>query len=160
MNDRPTPTPPTAARLFLLVVGAGLVLGGIGGFIYESDFGRGEDLVSDDIVGIFPTNGIDNVLHLVAGVISLVAASRAARPAALAVGGLLALIGIWGLLETERGFGTLAETIPVDTADNLLHLLLGIAGLAAASLGSREARDDRSARRRPPRSAQGSRLRS
>src|SRR5687767_9014912 len=69
----------TAARLFVLVVGAALVVGGIAGFAYEASFGTGESYVSDDILGIFPTNGWDNTLHLAAGLACLLAASRAPR---------------------------------------------------------------------------------
>jgi hypothetical protein len=158
MPDRRDPAPPTAARLYLSVVGIGLVLGGVGGFLYESDFGRGDDLIAADVLGLFPTNGTDNVLHLVLGVVSLAAASRAARPAALAVGGLLAVLGLWGMLETDEAVGSLLATIPVDGADNVLHLLVGFVGVGAGALSpAGESAGGGGPRRRD---AQGRRLRS
>lgn len=119
------------AQLFVLLVGAALVIGGIGGFFYEAGFGTGGSLVADNILGAFPTNGWDNLLHLVAGLACLALAARAPRPAALAVGSLFTVLAIWGMLETHHGAGSLLEVIPVGTDDNLLHLAVGLAGIAA-----------------------------
>lgn len=127
----------TAARLFVLLVGSALVIGGIAGFFYESDFGTGGDLVSDDIFGVFPTNGWDNLFHLIAGFACLVAASRAPRQMALAIGALFTVVAVWGMLETNRGVGSLADTIPVSTEDNLLHLAVGLTAIAAGLLDVR-----------------------
>lgn len=122
----------TPARLFVLVAGAALVIGGIGGFFYESDFGTGSELVADEILGLFPTNGWDNVLHLLAGFACLAAARRAPRAMALAVGTGFTVLAVWGMIETEGPLGSLLDVIPVDTEDNLLHLALGLSGIAAA----------------------------
>lgn len=138
---RPTMIDPSQsaspARLFLLVVGTALVLGGIAGFFYESDFGTGAELVADDVLGIFPTNGWDNVLHLIAGLACLAAAPRAPRPAALALGALFSLLAVWGALATDRGIGDVLDVIPVDADDNLLHLAIGLCGLAAGAATGR-----------------------
>ena len=64
------------SRLFVLLVGTALVLGGIAGFFYESEFDTGAALSTDNILGIFPTSGWDNVLHLVVGLACLASASR------------------------------------------------------------------------------------
>jgi len=125
----------TAARLFVLLVGGALLIGGIAGFLYEADFGTGDGLVSDDIIGVFPTNGWDNLFHLIAGLACLAAASRAPREMALAIGALFTVAALWGLLATDRGVGSLAETIPVSTEDNLLHLAVGLTAIAAGLLG-------------------------
>ena len=130
---RDQPEQPSAARLYLLLLGAALVVGGIAGFAYEAAFGTGDDYVSDNILGIFPTNGWDNLFHLVAGVICLASASRFPLRMALGIGILFAALGIWGMLVTERGAGALLETIPVATEDNLLHLAIGLIGIAAAA---------------------------
>ena len=131
---RPSDDTATAARLYVLVVGAALVIGGVAGFAYESSFGTGESYVSDDILGIFPTNGWDNVLHLAAGVACLIAASRAPRPMALAIGAGFTILGVWGMIVTDHGVGNLVDAIPVGTEDNLLHLALGLTGIAAGLL--------------------------
>lgn len=120
----------SAARLFVLLVGAALVVGGIAGFFYEPSFSTGGDLVADDILGIFPTNGWDNVFHLIAGVACLASASRGARAMALAIGGLFTLLALWGLIATDS-VGDLLDVVPVSTEDNLLHLAVGLTGLAA-----------------------------
>ena len=94
----------TAARLFVLVVGAALVIGGIAGFAYEASFGTGENYVSDNILGVFPTNGWDNALHLAAGLACLAAASRAPRIMALVLGACFTVIAVWGFLETAVSY--------------------------------------------------------
>jgi hypothetical protein len=121
----------TAARLFVLLVGSALVIGGIAGFFYEADFSTGGGLVSDDILGVFPTNGWDNVFHVIAGLACLAAAARAPRQMALAIGALFTVVAVWGLLVTDGGVGSIAGTIPVSTEDNLLHLAVGLTAIAA-----------------------------
>ena len=128
----------TTARLFALLVGGLLVLGGIGGFMYESSFGTGDGLASDDIAGTFSVNGWRNLLYLVSGAAGLALASRAPRPYALAVGGLFVLIAVWGWFAVDHGFGTLADVIPLSGSDNWLHLLIGGAGIAAGLAGRPE----------------------
>jgi hypothetical protein len=134
MDDRADEA--TAARLFVLLVGSALLIGGIAGFFYEADFGTGGGLVSDDILGVFPTNGWDNLLHVIAGLACLAAASRAPRQMALAIGALFTVAAVWGLLVTDRGVGTIADTIPVSTEDNLLHLAVGLTAIAAGLVGA------------------------
>jgi hypothetical protein len=134
----------TAARLFVLVIGTALVIGGIAGFAYESSFGTGDSYVSDDILGVFPTNGWDNVLHLAAGLACLLAASRSPRAMSLALGAGFTALAVWGFIVTDHGSGNLADVIPVGTEDNLLHLALGLTGIAAGLV---------SGRRRPPAAA-------
>lgn len=126
----------TPARLFVLVVGAALVIGGIAGFFYEADFGVGDDLVSDNILDTFPTSGWDNLLHLLAGIACLASASRAPRPMALLLGAGFTVLALWGMLVTDRGFGTIVDVLPVSTEDNLLHLLVGLTGIATGLLSS------------------------
>jgi hypothetical protein len=133
----------TPARLFVLVVGTALVIGGIAGFFYEADFGVGDDLITDNILGTFPTSGWDNLMHLLAGLACLAAASRAPRPMALLLGSGFTVLALWGLLVTDRGFGAIVDVLPVSTEDNLLHLLVGLTGIATGFLS-------RDGRRRPP----------
>ena len=127
----------TAARLFVLVIGAALVVGGIAGFAYEASFGTGSSYVSDNILGVFPTNGWDNILHLAAGLACLAAASRAPRAMALTLGAGFTVLAIWGFLETDHGAGNLLDVIPVATEDNILHLAIGLSGIAAGLVSPR-----------------------
>jgi hypothetical protein len=63
----------------------------------------------------------------------LAAAAYAARTYALALGLAYTIIAIWGFLVIDNGFGTLISTVPVNTEDNFLHLILGLTGLAAGA---------------------------
>ena len=52
---------------------------------------------------------------------------------ALGLGLVYTIIAIWGFLEAENGFGVLLDLIPINTEDNVLHLILGLTGLAAGA---------------------------
>ncbi len=127
----------TAARLFVLVVGAALVIGGIAGFAYEASFGTGDSYVSDNILGVFPTNGWENALHLAAGLACLAAASRAPRAMSLLLGAGFTVLGVWGMTQTDHGAGALLSAIPVGTELNILHLAVGVTGVAAGLISAR-----------------------
>lgn len=156
----PEQTPgPTPARLFALAAGAGLLLGGIGGFLFDAGFGTGGQLSPDLIVGTFPTNGWLNLLHAALGLWGLLVASRAPRTYALAAGALLAGLGFWGLVVIDHGFGSILELLPTGTELALLQLAVGacgfVAGLATPGgrpLARRPRRSRRSLQERRPRS--------
>jgi hypothetical protein len=115
------------ARLYATLVGAALVVFGILGFFYSASFGSPGSV--DEMLGVFATNGWDNVLHVLTGAVGLLLAGFAARRYALLLGAFYVLIAVWAFLigggEAILGF------LPVSTADNLLHLILGGLGLAA-----------------------------
>ncbi len=142
------------ARLYALAAGGLLALLGALGFFYASDFGTGGDLASDDLAGILLLNGWRNLIYLVAGVLALALAPRRPREVALALGGFLVVLAIWGFAVTDRGIGSILDALPTADRDNALHLLLGILGLAAAVAegGFRGGgpRSARAARRRSP----------
>ena len=106
---------------------------GIIGFFYDASFGTGNDLDTDDVLGILAVNGWHNLVHIATGLLGLAAAGYAARTYALALGLAYLLIAIWGFIEAENGFGAILEVIPVNTEDNFLHLILGLTGLAAGA---------------------------
>lgn len=132
-SQRPDPAA-TPARLYALVVGVCLVLGGVAGFIYDADFGTGAEFGSDEILGTFPTNGWGNLVHLATGLAGLALALIAPRAAAFGLGGFYALLALWGMTTVERGFGVVLDTVPVNGSLNWLHLLVGLAGLGAGLL--------------------------
>ncbi len=117
------------ARLYATVAGVLLTIGGIAGFFYSASFGSPGEV--DEMLGIFAVNGWENVVHLVTGLVGLVAAGYAARRYALALGLFYLVIAIWGLIAGDGG--SIAGVLPVNTADNLAHLLLGLTGLTAAA---------------------------
>ncbi len=115
------------------MVGAVLTIGGIVGFFYGASFGSPGEV--NDALGIFAVNGWQNSFHLVTGLLGLIAAGSVARPYALGIGFLYLVVAIWGFAVGggEAVFGIL----PVNGADNLLNLLIGVAGIGAG-LASRE----------------------
>jgi len=129
----------TPARLYCLLVGAVLVIGGIIGFFYEASFATGDSIRSDDVFGILAVNGWHNLVHIAIGAVLLLAAGSAARVAALWVGVLYIVLCVLGFIATSNnGIGFVAENdtllklVPVNNEDNVLHLILGITGVIAA----------------------------
>jgi Domain of unknown function (DUF4383) len=121
------------ARLYCTLVGAVLVIAGILGFFWESSFATGDEIKSDEVIGILAVNGWHNLVHLAIGLLLLAAAGSAARTAALGVGLLYVVLAIWGFLEVENGVGVLIDLVPINNEDNWLHLILGLTGLAAGA---------------------------
>jgi uncharacterized membrane protein YphA (DoxX/SURF4 family) len=121
------------ARLYALVVGSVLVVAGIIGFFYNAHFGSGNDVFGTDtsvkVFGILAVNGWHNVVHIATGALGLLAAGYAARAYALGLGFVYIVIAIWGFI---IGSGdSILSIVPVNTADNFLHLILGLTGIGA-----------------------------
>jgi hypothetical protein len=123
------------ARLYAGVVGATLVVAGIIGFFYSADFGSPGDV--DAVFGILDVNGWHNVVHILTGALGLLAFSAglyAARQYALALGVVYLVVAIWGFVVGDGD--QILGIIPVNTEDNILHVLLGVAGLGAGLASS------------------------
>jgi hypothetical protein len=121
----------TPAQLYALVIGFALVALGIAGFFYEASFETGGDLSRDAVLGVLDVNGWHNVVHIVSGVFGLLVASSypAARVYALVFGGVYLLVALLGFLAGDGG--VMLGLLPVNTEDNVLHLLIGVAGVGA-----------------------------
>jgi hypothetical protein len=118
----------TPARLYATLIGGTLVIAGIIGFFYNSDF-TSNKAVHDDVFGILSVNGWHNVVHIATGALGLLAAGYAARTYALGLGAVYIVVAIWGFI---IGSGdSILSVVPVNTADNFLHLILGVLGIAA-----------------------------
>jgi hypothetical protein len=118
----------TPAQLYALIVGATLVIAGIIGFFYNSTFTSNKS-VHDDVFGILAVNGWHNVVHIVTGALGLLALGYAARLFAGGLGVVYIVVAIWGFI---IGSGdSILSIVPVNTEDNVLHALIGIAGVAA-----------------------------
>jgi Domain of unknown function (DUF4383) len=135
------------ARLYAGAVGAVLVVAGIIGFFYEAEFTSDEG-VRDAVFGILDVNGWHNVVHVATGALGLIAfaaGAYAARTYALALGLVYVVVAIWGFIVGDGD--SILSIIPVNTEDNVLHVALGVLGLAAGAAtpvpvepGPREAR--------------------
>lgn len=117
------------ARLYAATVGALLLVLGIFGFFYSASFGSPGSV--EDAIAVLEVNGWLNLLHLATGALGLLAASYAARPFALALGLLYTALAVWGFTlgtgESILGF------LPASGGDDVLHLAVGLLGLAAAA---------------------------
>jgi hypothetical protein len=117
------------AKLYATLVGAALTIAGIAGFFYSASFGSPGRV--DEAFGILAINGWHNVFHLTSGLVGLAAAGYVARQYALGFGLLYIVVAIWGFV---MGSGEeILGIIPVNTEDNILHLILGLTGVAAGA---------------------------
>ena len=130
MDAHVTGTARSPAQLYALIFGAVLTIAGIIGFFYNSDF-TSNRAVHDDVFGILSVNGWHNVAHILTGVLGLIAAGSysSARVYALVLGVIYVVVSIWGFI--IGGGNSILSIVPVNSADNVLHLLIGIAGIAA-----------------------------
>ncbi len=117
------------ARLYATLVGALLLVGGIVGFFYSASFGAPG--VVKEMLGAFAVNGWLNGLRVLSGALGLLVAGFAARPYSLWLGALYVALAVWGFAVGDGG--TILGLLPVDTGDNVLHLVLGALGIAAAA---------------------------
>ena len=119
------------AQVYAVVIGATLVVAGIAGFFYNASFGSGDGTDRDAVLGILDVNGWHNLVHIASGVLGLAVARAydAARIYAIGLGLAYLLLALLGFI---AGNGDeIFDLIPVNTEDNVLHLLIGIAGLGA-----------------------------
>jgi hypothetical protein len=130
MDAHVTGTRRSPAQLYALIFGAVLTVAGIAGFFYNSDF-TSNKAVRDAVFGILDVNGWHNVLHILTGMLGLVLASSYARARtyALGMGVVYIVVAAWGFIIGNGD--SILSIIPVNTEDNILHLLIGITGIAA-----------------------------
>jgi hypothetical protein len=137
----PARTGRTTVQLTATVVAGVFLLVGVLGFIpgittdYDQLSFAGHDSMAM-LLGVFMVSVLHNIVHLLFGVAGL-AAARTPRGAKLflVVGGVVYLVlWLYGLLIDH---GSDANFVPVNTADNWLHLGLGIGMIALGLLTSR-----------------------
>jgi arginine exporter protein ArgO len=136
-----TTGPKTTVQKAAQAVGAVFLLVGVLGFIpgitsnYEalSFAGHGSEAL---LLGIFQVSILHNIVHLLFGVAGiLMSRTNTQARSYLLYGGVIYLIlWLYGLI---IGHDTPANFVPVNTADNWLHFVLGIAMIALAILLSR-----------------------
>ncbi|MBK5219800.1 MAG: DUF4383 domain-containing protein [Thermoleophilia bacterium] len=121
--------PPSPARLYAAATGALLLVLGILGFFYSASFGSPGSV--EEALAVLEVNAWLNLLHVATGALGLLAASYAARPFALAFGFLYTVLAVWGF---AIGAGdAILGFLPASGGDDVLHLVLGLLGLAAAA---------------------------
>jgi hypothetical protein len=121
----------TPAQWYCLLAGAALLIAGLTGFIADASFDTagGDRLDGGSLLG-FEVNGWHNLVHLLSGAVLLLAAGgrSRARTVALAFGLVYGLVTIIGIVDGNDVLGL----IPVNAADNVLHVALSLVGILAA----------------------------
>jgi hypothetical protein len=119
------------AQLYALVFGVTLVAAGIMGFFYNADFGTGDGTERDAVLGILDVNAWHNIVHILTGGLGLAVAASygGSRGYALGLGAVYIVVAVAGFIAGDGD--EIFNLIPVNTEDNVLHALIGIAGLGA-----------------------------
>jgi hypothetical protein len=138
-------------QLAATVVAAVFVVVGIAGFIpgitthYSDMTGAGHDSMAK-LLGIFNVSVLHNIVHLAFGLVGLALARTASGAKAFLVGGGVVYLVLWiyGLLIDKT---STANFIPVNTADNWLHFVLGVGMIALGVVLGRRVVADASTRR-------------
>jgi hypothetical protein len=126
-------------RTLAMVVGAVFLLVGILGFIpgittHYSSMSFAGHMSSAKLLGIFQVSILHNVVHLLFGLAGL-AMGRATRSAItylIAGGAIYLVLWIYGLVTSDASS---ANFVPVNTADDWLHLVLGVGMIGLGVLG-------------------------
>ena len=127
-------------QLFAGVVGGVFLLVGVLGFVpgVVSMFGEFSLTGPDShakLLGLFEVSALHNVVHMLFGVGLLAARSAAWSVRYLLVGGVAYLgVFVYGLLVV--GSTSAINFLPVNAADNVLHLGLGVAMVALGIVGA------------------------
>ena len=116
----------TPAQWYCLLGGLSLLLAGILGFIADSSFDTGDGVDGGSLIG-FEVNAIHNLVHLASGLLLLAASRRraSARTVAIAFGVVYGLVALIGIIDGSDVLGL----IPVNSADNVLHVALAALGI-------------------------------
>ena len=119
----------TPAQWYCTLVGAVLLLVGLLGFLADGSFDTGGSIDGDSLIG-FEVNGWHNLVHIASGVLLLAAAPKraSAKAVALTFGITYGIVALIGLIDGETVLGL----IPVNPADNILHIALSLVGVLAA----------------------------
>jgi hypothetical protein len=141
----------TSVQLAALVVGLLFLLIGILGFIpgittnYDQLAFAGHELESA-LLGIFNVSILHNAVHLLFGVAGLLMARTFSAARWYLIGGGLIYLAlfVYGLLIDHD---SAANFVPVNDADNYLHLVLGIGMIALGAVLGRRVQSIDSARR-------------
>lgn len=140
MNSKTPAWLPTAS----MVVGATFLLVGVLGFIpgittgYDDMTFAGHESGAE-LLGIFQVSVLHNVVHLLFGVVGIVAARTASTAAWFLLGGGLvyAVLWLYGLVIDKESS---ANFVPLNTADDWLHLVLAALMIVLGAIGLRALR--------------------
>jgi hypothetical protein len=118
------------ARTVATVIAAVFLLVGILGFIpgvttdYDGMTFAGPESTAM-LLGVFHVSILHNIIHLLFGVVGLIMARSVTGATGFLVGGGVVYLLVW-LYGLIINLDSTANFVPVNTADNWLHLLLGV----------------------------------
>jgi len=146
MTSTRNPTNTHPARMAAKVVAAVFLLVGVLGFVpgittdYDGMTFAGHESTAM-LLGIFHVSILHNIVHLLFGIVGFLLARTASGATAFLIGGGAVYLVLWlyGLLIDHD---SAANFVPLNTADNWLHLFLGLGmiGLGVALRRTRPAR--------------------
>jgi hypothetical protein len=121
---------PSLLRTATLVVGATFLLVGILGFIpgittnYDQLSFASHDSTAK-LIGLFQVSVLHNIVHLLFGLVGIAAARRNETARAYLIGGgvIYLVLTVYGAVIDKMSS---ANFVPLNTADNWLHLVLGL----------------------------------
>jgi len=125
------------ASLYAGLIGAVLLIAGIVGFFYSASFGSPGEV--DAVIGVLDVNAWHNIVHILSGALGLLAfraGLQASRTYALVFGLVYIVVAIWGLILGDKE--SILGFIPVNTEDNILHVILGVLGIGAYAASNPE----------------------
>jgi hypothetical protein len=143
MTASPLQMAATAVSAVFLLVG---ILGFIPGITSDYDTMKFAGHESEaQLLGIFQVSILHNIVHLLFGVIGLGMARTWSGARNFLIGGGIVYLVLWvyGLVIDKE---SAANFVPLDTADNWLHLLLGV-GMVALGFILGQSRDTATAHR-------------
>ena len=133
-TGRATATGRDLLRTAALVVGAVFLLVGVLGFVPGITSGYGDMGLAGHhsgalLLGVFQVSVLHNVVHLLFGIAGIAFSRTAAGARTYLIGGGAVYLVLWiyGLVVDQ---GSQANFVPLNTADNWLHLVLGVAMIA------------------------------
>ena len=123
----------TVARLFAIVFLLVGILGFIPGITTDAPGDFAGDGSNAELLGIFQVSILHNLVHLLYGIVGLALARTWDGARTFLIGGGVVYIVLWivGLIGG-------ADWVPVNSADNWLHFVLGVVMVAAGYVLGRE----------------------
>ncbi|WP_138902889.1 DUF4383 domain-containing protein [Streptomyces albidochromogenes] len=143
-HRRPVTTGRSRVQQAALLVGAVFLLVGVLGFIpgITTDYDTmefAEHHSEAKLLGVFQVSILHNLVHLLFGVAGIAMSRTAAGARTFLIGGGVVYLALW-LYGLFIDHDSSANFVPVNTADNWLHFVLGLGMIALGVLLTRRAR--------------------
>jgi hypothetical protein len=141
-SDSRATTSRSPIQLAAMVVGAVFLLVGVLGFVPGITTNVGDLTIAGhtshaELLGIFQVSVLHNVVHLLFGVLGIAAARKfsTSRTYLIAGGAVYLVLMVYGLVTDHSSD---ANFVPLNDADNWLHLVLGLGMIALGFVLSRD----------------------